>query len=572
MHNSNLLTIPKAVYHAYPPQDLAWPLDQILDTVWQNSQLEDPAAGRRITIFAIGNVSGFNRGMLSYFAMQRTMQSDGEQSFLIRGGGADNVSVQQILDFPYLLVKIDDVGYGMQDFQSLVDNALRMKPVRYAEIANFPLPDGTDAILYRRIKPTLADLASQGQFEQLASILELSPNDPQLLRFLAEAQAQAGLAEQAQVTMESLAESAGDAQALIKSGDLYRQQGQLEQTEQQYRQAIDLEPANADAWLALGELYASQSLPEKTVQAYLDGLAANPDSVALHLALGDLYGAQASAEPADVKGQQAEAEYRAVLDLEPTNLSAIRGLGRLFRQQQRWQEAESIYKMALDRVPSHADLWRDLGNTYYESQQVDLAIGSYQKTLELAPNRLPVRIRLAQLFQQAGQPEQAVELWQQALEAAPEDSQSWRYLADLYRSIGRIEEAIAAYNTALVHDGTNVAAHTALAQIYQNQGDCEDALVHLAERARLRNTSEDFATLGAAYRDCGDLERAVEVYQQAAALNPQSAATQLDLGRAYQAAGMSDKAILAWQAVLELAPDSKLSERAQQLITESQGQ
>ena len=81
-------------------------------------------------------------------------------------------------------------------------------------------------------------------------------------------------------------------------GDLYREQGKLEEAEQQYLEALRINPNNAEAHYNLGLLYDKQGKLKEAEEQYLEALRINPNDADAHYNLGSLYDEQGKLEKA----------------------------------------------------------------------------------------------------------------------------------------------------------------------------------------------------------------------------------------------------------------------------------
>lgn len=72
----------------------------------------------------------------------------------------------------------------------------------------------------------------------------------------------------------------------LNLGNLLRQQNQLQQAEQAYRQAISRQPTFSPAWSNLADLYRQQGDESRSMQILRQGLAATPEDPGLLMALG----------------------------------------------------------------------------------------------------------------------------------------------------------------------------------------------------------------------------------------------------------------------------------------------
>ncbi|MDQ3248324.1 MAG: tetratricopeptide repeat protein, partial [Chloroflexota bacterium] len=191
----------------------------------------------------------------------------------------------------------------------------------------------------------------------------------------------------------------------------------------------------------------------------------------------------------------------------PTATAVINGNTAL--AQRLWAAAENFYTTALQANPHDALAVLGLAELAHVQGQFTPAIARLQTAVANADQ--PVfHYRLGQIYLELGQFEQSRTEFQQALKAAP----------DLARF------------------------HTALADACLGAGDNDCAAEHLAAAVatrRLPDAATRTVALADLWRQRGQTERAVALYEQAVALRP-SVDYQLMLASVYQAAGRLDAA------------------------------
>lgn len=100
----------------------------------------------------------------------------------------------------------------------------------------------------------------------------------------------------------------------------------------------------------------------------LQAIAQSPNYAGPYFNLGRVY--QGLNRPND-----AEAQYRNAIALNPKHIYAMNALAQLKREQGKFDEAEALYKQALAVWPDHADSYKNLGILY------DLYMGKQQEAL-----------------------------------------------------------------------------------------------------------------------------------------------------------------------------------------------
>ncbi len=117
--------------------------------------------------------------------------------------------------------------------------------------------------------------------------------------------------------------------------------------------------------------------------------------------------------------------YGHVLRLDPENLEALRGIGNLNYDRQKYDEAIAAYEHYLKHKPDDPDVQTDLGTMYLYTGNPDQAILRYKKAISLKPDAFEAWFNMGVAYAAQNNGAQARAALQQALKAAPDqDSKS----------------------------------------------------------------------------------------------------------------------------------------------------
>ena len=117
--------------------------------------------------------------------------------------------------------------------------------------------------------------------------------------------------------------------------------------------------------------------------------------------------------------------YGHVLQLDPDNLEALRGIGNLNYDRQKYDQAIAAYEHYLKHKPDDSDVQTDLGTMYLYTGNADQAIKRYQKALSIKPNAFEPYYNLGVAYAALNNNAQARASLQQAIKYAPDqDSKS----------------------------------------------------------------------------------------------------------------------------------------------------
>jgi Tfp pilus assembly protein PilF len=181
-------------------------------------------------------------------------------------------------------------------------------------------------------------------------------------------------------------------------------------------------------------LYTSYRIySDLAAESLLSLSVVNPNSARLH---------QAMAHELAKRGNTAEAieNYRAALKIDPQlpglHFELAEMLSTLSTTQGR-QEAEKEYEAALESNPSDEQAECRLGDIALQKDDVKEASQRYSRALQLQPNDPEANIGMAKVFMSMDQPRKAEPLLQQALKLDPTSVLAHFRLSAVYRQTGR---------------------------------------------------------------------------------------------------------------------------------------
>lgn len=111
--------------------------------------------------------------------------------------------------------------------------------------------------------------------------------------------------------------------------------------------------------------------------------------------------------------QKAIAEYEAILQEDPDNVSVLTNLGVAYYQVGQLDNAIAWYQKALSLAPKDADIHSNLAAAYVQSNQLDKALGEYLTAVQLNPNLAEAHFGLGVVYLQQGDKDKAIEAFEQ---------------------------------------------------------------------------------------------------------------------------------------------------------------
>ena len=237
-------------------------------------------------------------------------------------------------------------------------------------------------------------------------------------------------------------------------------------------------------------------------------------------------------------GEGDEQFFNRVIALDPQNPQIHYRLAELYKERGDYVQADRHYQQALDAAPEFVAAYLGQGDVAMAMELYVRAIERYQRALELQTGSRTIELRLAGAYVRDQQYEEARPLLEGVLADDPDNATALVLMGDLLLGEGQPEAAIEQYQAALRRNPTS-EVQLKLARALLAAGRYDDAKREFQDLVRrFPYRGEAYAGLGDVYRELGDDDRALELYQDA-------------LRRTYDVAA---KEAIA-EKIVELAPD-----------------
>jgi tetratricopeptide (TPR) repeat protein len=362
---------------------------------------------------------------------------------------------------------------------------------------------------------------------------------------------------------------ADPASAYLTSGlaELYAKTGRIRDAVVEAQDIIKKRPNNLEARRLLGRIYlrslgdmqagsGSESVLKLAIEQYEQIIRLQPDSMDDHLLLGRLYRLNNDL-------QKAENEFKTAVKLQPDSEEAVTTLAYLYNELGDTTRAAQV----LSSVPNterSAKLYSALGYTYEQQKQYKGAIEAYRHAIEMDRDNLDAIRGLAQNLLNDGQADAALEQYKVIADANPEDAQTYVRIAEIYRKQGKFDQALDSLKKAetMVQDSVEVPYN--IAAIYQAQGRYDEAipilrdLLKKSEKAggkysngEKSNRAVFLERLGTIYRDQGNNQAANDTFREIVALGGDD-----NIERGYQQIIDTWREAKEWQKATDAAKEA----------------
>jgi tetratricopeptide (TPR) repeat protein len=362
-----------------------------------------------------------------------------------------------------------------------------------------------------------------------------------------------------------LALEADPASEYLSSGlaELYARTGRIRDAVSEAQDILKRDPQNLEAHRLLGHIYlrslgdmqggnGSDSVLKLAIQQYETIVKLDPKSVDDHIMLGRLYHADNQLK----KGQE---EEKIALQLAPDSEEAVATLAMFYSEEGDAAKAAETLS-SIPEANRSAKLYLMLGGTYDQQKDYKKSIDAYQHAIALDRDNLDAIRGLADALLNDGQTAKALQQYQVIADANPEDARTYIRIAEIYRRQGKLDQALQSLKKAqsMVKDSDQISY--GIAEIYQTQGRYDEAIQQL--QALLKSsegkTSQDdqdnrsvfLERLGTAYRDNNQEQQAIDTFRQMLALGKDSQK------RGYQELIDTYREAKEWQKATDVAKEA----------------
>jgi tetratricopeptide (TPR) repeat protein len=292
---------------------------------------------------------------------------------------------------------------------------------------------------------------------EASEILKHEPNDLPTHRLLGRIYLRSlgdinGSGVQTEMVAKAIAEYAqvhrldpSDQEASLWLARLYRLHNEPDKAEQVLQKMLQDDPGNEAALEQLTQLLLDGNKADEAIQL-LEGMTAHSPSATLYDLLGDAY-TQTHDYP------KAEAAYRKAVDLDPAELSHLRGLGQTLLSEEKYTDALTVYQKLSDLMPDDSDIYLRIAQIYRELHQLDKAEENLVKARQYNPGSLEVLYNEAMIYESQGRYDDAIRVLSDAITGVKAQStvlpSRRRSLAILYQQLGMLYRDVQNYQAAI---------------------------------------------------------------------------------------------------------------------------
>jgi tetratricopeptide (TPR) repeat protein len=322
--------------------------------------------------------------------------------------------------------------------------------------------------------------------------------------------------------------------------------------------AHKLAPESTDIIYSLARVSMSQNYYEDSIPLLESGLKIAPQRADLHAALGESYFMSGKAE-------KAIEEFKQLIELDPTARSYA-FLGLSYRQLGRFDEAQTYFQEGLKKDPRNAMCLFNMG--YIEERQGnhEAAEKRFQEVLRLSPDHAETLLELANLRIASKRYAEAQVLLRKFVHVSRAPAPGYYKLAMVERSLHQTEAAqrdMSVFQTLSKNASTGPYPYEQLFEYLDNRSNLskkEKAQLDLTELAKeiqkQPDRPENLYLLAEGYLKLGNVEAARKAITQLDQLSAGDFRTQTGIGVLFARYRLYQDAIQHFQTAMRLNPDS----------------
>ncbi len=277
-------------------------------------------------------------------------------------------------------------------------------------------------------------------------------------------------------------------------GDLYYRKTLLQKAEATYVHILSYSPADKETHNRLGSVYATENRIDDAIREFersLPGADSVPDLVRLHIRRGDFeaykHELEITAEqyPMEVEPQieigkvyestgepeVAERYFKRALDLDPTSITAMNGLGLSYMDEHQYSLAIKQFGSCIERDAYSYMCIGNMGATYLHMSQWAQAETYLKRANAIQPESAEALVNLGYLVDERGDWKRAIAYYVQAMTVYPYAPDAYINLGYTYDAHGLYQLAQAALVKGLAVAPEDGRLHFLLGDAYSRQGN-----------------------------------------------------------------------------------------------------
>jgi Flp pilus assembly protein TadD len=202
--------------------------------------------------------------------------------------------------------------------------------------------------------------------------------------------------------------------------------------------------------------------------------------------------------------EEAIAEWKKALELDPQDAAAVSNLGAALHGAGRLEDAAREFARALELDPDNVRAHTNIGIALARSKKYRDAARHFERALELRPGDAQARSAYGGMLVETGDLEKALAHLRVALELTPDSPDALNNYAAALARAGRYRDSLPYFQKALEFEPNSAELHFNYGRALAASGDLKTGLAHVEKAAQLSGNAEPVI-----------LERLAELYESA---------------------------------------------------------
>ena len=281
-------------------------------------------------------------------------------------------------------------------------------------------------------------------------------------------------------------------------------------------------PKSALAQYLLARAYVQSRRVAEAQAAYREAIRINPEFKEAKTELALLSG-----QKPDQEEQLKDIEQlRAAVKANPRDLAARERLARRLLASGQVKPAEDELRAILEVAPGHADANLLMAGISAQAGRPDDAANYARAVLRTNPSQVEANLLMAGHLLQGGRREEAAKHLETVLQVNPNRSNVKFQLGVVYVQLGRMADALRLARELEQSEPKSPAAALLKGPVLLAQGNPKGAVEAFNAALKLKpDILEAYRGLGQAYQETGQIDKAVESYRRALAINEKDIAS-----------------------------------------------
>lgn len=255
---------------------------------------------------------------------------------------------------------------------------------------------------------------------------------------------------------------------------------------------------------------------------------------------------------------EAAVQFQYILSLQPNHTLAHYHLGEICHKQQDFEQALTHFREALKTNRGEinpADIHIALATTLFPLGQLEQTIQEFEKAIAISPERRDLHLNIGELHFQLGHYDEAINYF---LKTDPPDPTARMYLAKAYWFKEEHEKSLDILREASKNFPASPEIYAYLGYLLLEKKVYKEAIDFLSKALELskKPNEEIFINLGSAYYKSGNLEKALEIYNQATELFHDNTFFYQQIGFIYKDQNNLEAALRTWRSMVALDSES----------------